>query len=139
MSAAPDAEAASAERSFFPKRQIANVDAAPASLLVAAPAVAGLVAVAAFVAWVQVGADVEDSQLKISRQMAQRRAALSSGRNGVFEEATAKLAERKRETSATVIVLKSLSQALPDDTYLTELHVVDGKLEITGVTREAAS
>ena len=28
---------------------------------------------------------------------------------------------------------------MPDDTYLTELHVADGKLEITGVTREAAS
>ena len=34
---------------------------------------------------------------------------------------------------------KVLSQALPDDTYLTELRVADGKLEITGVTREAAS
>jgi len=35
--------------------------------------------------------------------------------------------------------LESLSQALPDDTYLTELHVADRKLEITGVTHEAAS
>ena len=45
----------------------------------------------------------------------------------------------KRESVASVIVLESLSQALPDDTYLTELHEADGKLQITGVTREAAS
>ena len=71
--------------------------------------------------------------------MAERRVALLSGRPGVFEETAAKLAQKKRESAATVIVLESLSQALPDDTYLTELRVADGKLEITGVTREAAS
>ena len=107
--------------------------------LVAAPAAAGLAAVAAFAAWLQVGADLEDSRLQISRQMNERRAALSSESAGVFEVATAKLAQKKRESPATVIVLEVLSQALPDDTYLTELHVAEGKLEITGVTREAAS
>ena len=71
--------------------------------------------------------------------MNERRAALSSETAGVSEVATAKLTQKKRESPATVIVLESLSQALPDDTYLTELHVADGKLEITGVTREAAS
>jgi general secretion pathway protein L len=107
--------------------------------LVAAPAAAGLAAAAAFTAWLQVGADLEDSRLQISRQMNERRAALSSESAGVFEVATAKLTQKKRESPATVIVLESLSQALPDDTYLTELHVADNKLEITGVTREAAS
>ena len=57
----------------------------------------------------------------------------------MFEETATKLAQKKRGSAATVIVLESLSQALPDDTYLTELHVADGKVEITGVTREAAS
>jgi general secretion pathway protein L len=108
--------------------------------LVAAPALAGMAAVAAFAAWFQASADLEDTRLQVSRQMAERRAALLSGSGGgVFEEATAKLAQKKRESPATVIVLESLSQALPDDTSLTELHVADGKLEITGVTREAAS
>jgi general secretion pathway protein L len=107
--------------------------------LVGAPAVAGLVAIAAFAAWMIVGADVEDSRVLVSRQLAERRVALLSGRPGVSEEATAKLAQKKRESAATVVVLDSLSQALPDDTYLTELHVADGKLEITGVTREAAA
>ncbi len=107
--------------------------------LIAAPAAAGIAAVAAFATWMFVGADLEASRLRVSRQMAERRVALLSGRLGVFEERAAKLAQKKRESAATVIVLESLSQALPDDTYLTELRVEDGKLEITGVTREAAS
>src|SRR5271166_1233500 len=108
-------------------------------LLVTALIVAGLAACAAFAAWLEVRANLEDSRLEISRQMAEGRAALLSAGTGVFEEASANLAKRKREAPATVIVLESLSQALPDDTYLTELHVADSKLEITGVTREAAS
>jgi general secretion pathway protein L len=107
--------------------------------LIAAPAAAAITAVAALAIWIFVGADLETSRAQISRQMAERRVALLSGRPGVFEETAAKLAQKKRESAATVIVLESLSQALPDDTYLTELRVADGKLEITGVTREAAS
>lgn len=107
--------------------------------LVAASAVAGFAALAAFAAWIFVGASLEASQLQVSRELAERRVALLSGRPGVIEEATARLAQKKRESAATVIVLESLSQALPDDTYLTELDVTDGKLQITGVTREAAS
>ena len=140
VSAAPDA--GSGERRTVVFSQETNRELSMRRLrgsLVAAPAAVALATVAAFAAWVQVSAGLEDSQLQISRQMAERRAALSSGRNGVFEEATAKLAHKKRESAATVIVLELLSRALPDDTYLTELHVADGKLEITGVTREAAS
>lgn len=108
-------------------------------ILFAAPAGIGLTALGACAAWIFVGADLEESRLRVAGQMAEMRATLLSGRPGLLEEATAKLAKRKRETAAAVIVLESLSQALPDDTYLTELHAADGKLEITGVTREASS
>ena len=108
-------------------------------ILIVAPAAAGITAVAAFATWIFVGADLETSRAQVSQQMAERRVALLSGRPGVFEETATKLAQKKRESAATVIVLELLSQALPDDTYLTELRVADGKLEITGVTREAAS
>ena len=107
--------------------------------VIAAAAATGMTAVAAFATWIFVGADLEASRAQVLRQMAERHAALLSGRPGVFEETAAKLAQKKRELAATVIVLESLSQALPDDTYLTELRVADGKLEISGVTREAAS
>jgi general secretion pathway protein L len=107
--------------------------------LVAAPTIAGCAAFIAFAGWIYVGPGLEASQVQVSRELAERRVALVSGRPSVSDEATAKLAQKKRESAATVIVLESLSQALPDDTYLTELQVTDGKLEITGVTREAAS
>lgn len=108
-------------------------------VVVATPAAAGIAVIVAFAALAFVSADVENSGLQISQQMAERRAALVSAGAGVAEQATAKLAQQKRETPAAVIVLEQLSQVLPDDTYLTELHVADGKLEISGVTREAAS
>jgi general secretion pathway protein L len=106
--------------------------------LFAAPVVTGLAAVAALSAWVYVDADLEATQLEVSRQLAGRRAALHSG-GGVAEEAAAALAQRRRATGADVLVLESLSRALPDDTYLTELQIEDGKLQISGVTREASS
>jgi general secretion pathway protein L len=108
-------------------------------LIVAAPLAAGFAAAAAFAGWVFVGANLEASRFQFSRQLAERRVALLSGRPGVREETAANLSQKKRESPAAVLVLESLSQALPDDTYLTELHMAEGKLEITGVTREAAS
>lgn len=108
-------------------------------VLAAAPAAVGLAAILAFAASSYVSAELEDSQLRISKQIAERRAALSIAAGSIDEDGTAKLAQQKRESPAAVLVLEQLSQILPDDTYLTELHIADGKMEITGVTREAAS
>jgi len=108
-------------------------------ILVAAPVLAGLAALAATAAWFYVGADLETARLQVSRQIAERRVALLSGKGSVAEEAATALAQRKRATAASVIVLDSLSQALPDDTYLTQLQLADGKVQISGITREAAS
>jgi general secretion pathway protein L len=108
-------------------------------ILVAAPALVGLATLAAMIAWSYVGSDLEASRLQVSHRLADRRVALMSGRGNVAEETAAALAQKKRGTAASVIVLDSLSQALPDDTYLTELQLTDGKVQISGVTREAAS
>ena len=108
-------------------------------ILATAPALAGVSLIAAIATWVFIGSDLQESRLRIAKQVAERRVALLSGRGGFAEEATAALKRKKRETAANVIILESLSQALPDDTYLTELRVADGKLQITGVTHEAAS
>ena len=82
---------------------------------------------------------LEAARLQVSRQIAERRVALLSGRGSVAEEAAAMLAQRKRATAASVIVLESLSQALPDDTYVTQLQLANGDVQISGITREAAS
>lgn len=107
--------------------------------LVAAPVLAGFAAAAALATWIYVGDDLEASRVRVARQVAERRVALANGRGGVAEEAVAALEKKKRETPATVVVLESLSKALPDDTHLLDLQVADGKLQISGVTREAAS
>jgi len=36
-----------------------------------------------------------------------------------------------------VIVLEALSQTLPDDTFLNELRIENGKVQIAGLTRDA--
>jgi general secretion pathway protein L len=107
-------------------------------LLVAAPALSGLAAVATLLAWLYVDADLEASQFQVSRQLAERRVVLRTG-GGLAEQAAAALAQRKRSTAASVLVLESVSRALPDDTYLTELQIQEGKLQISGVTRNASS
>ena len=41
--------------------------------------------------------------------------------------------------NASVLVLDALSQILPDNTYVTELHLAGNKLQIVGITRDAPS
>ena len=36
-------------------------------------------------------------------------------------------------------MLEALSQVLPDNTYVTELHLAGSKLQIAGITRDAPS
>jgi general secretion pathway protein L len=93
---------------------------------------AGGVAAAIFV-----GGDLDAQQLDLARRIAERRAALLSGRGSLADEALAALDARKRATPAGVIVLEALSQTLPDDTYLNELRIEDGKVQIAGLTRDA--
>ena len=49
------------------------------------------------------------------------------------------LEQFKHETASSVIVLDTLSQILPDHTYVTELRIEDNKLRLTGVTKDAPS
>ena len=108
-------------------------------ILVAAPAAMGLAALSSFAAWVEVTGYLDKSQLQVSRRMAERRAELSGGSDSVFEQATAKLGQMNGKPRRLSSCSESLSQALPNDTYLTELRVADGKLEISGVSQEASS
>jgi len=108
-------------------------------VLIALLAVAGLAACAAGAAWAVVGADLDAQRLDLNKRLAERRLALLSGRGSVEDEAIAAIEKKKRDAPSSVMVLETLSQALPDDTYLTELRVEEGKLEIAGLTRDAPS
>jgi len=102
----------------------------------------GAVAVAALVS-VTVAAYVADNlgaqEAELARQISARRAAIRAGADGGDRSPLAVLERRKHETPASVIVLEALSQLLPDHSYVTELHLAGGKLQISGITRDAPS
>jgi general secretion pathway protein L len=102
-------------------------------LLVLACVGAGLSAAAA----IGIGDGLEAEREGLERRIAERRAALISGRGSIADEALAALEARKRATPADVIVLEALSQTLPDDTYLNELHIEEGRVQIAGLTHDA--
>jgi general secretion pathway protein L len=101
----------------------------------------GVAAVAAILALLS-AAYVADSlgaqESELARQISARRAAIRAGNDG-DRSPIAALERRKYQTPASVIVLEALSQALPDNTYVTELHLGGNKLQISGITRDAPS
>ena len=76
---------------------------------------------------------------ELARQVSERRAAIRAGSDGGDRSPVAALERRKHETPASVIVLEALSTVLPDNTYVTELHLAGTKLQIVGITRDAPS
>jgi general secretion pathway protein L len=84
---------------------------------------------------------LDTKQRDLARRIAERRVALTTGRDVVSGAAAAlrALERRKHETAASVIVLEALSQVLPDHTHVTELHVEGDKLQIIGFSSEAPS
>ncbi len=76
---------------------------------------------------------------ELARQISERRAAIRAGGDGGDRSPIAALERRKYETPASVIVLEALSTVLPDNTYVTELHLAGTKLQIVGITRDAPS
>ena len=106
-------------------------------LLIGAGALTGLAACVAGGVWLVVGAELGSQLGDLERRLAERHAALVSGRGSVADDAVTALERKKRETPAAVLVLEALSQILPDNTYLTELRVEGGKLQIAGMTRDA--
>jgi general secretion pathway protein L len=83
-----------------------------------------------------IAADSLDSeQQDLTRQISKRRAAMrQDGGN-----AQRMLERRKQTTAASVIILEALSKVLPDHTFVTELRVEGGKVQVTGLTRDAPS
>jgi general secretion pathway protein L len=101
-------------------------------LLGAAAAAAASLAVATYLVN---NLDLERQQLQ--NQIAQRRTALRLDQDGAAGSAHALLVKRKQTTPATVMVLESISKALPDGTYVTELRIEGDKVQIVGMTQDA--
>lgn len=83
------------------------------------------------------GGTLDSEQQKISRKIAERRAAVNVTQDD--SRSPSVLRRRKNETPSSVMVLEALSRILPDHTSVTELRLENDKLQMTGVTQDAPS
>jgi len=117
---------------------IGRIRRALVNILVAAGVTAG----AAVGASAVIGARLDARQDELATQIAGLRAAAGTSRDaglGSVAAARRTLERRKHDAPSSVIVLETLSQILPDHTYVTELRIEDDKLRLVGVTRDAPS
>jgi general secretion pathway protein L len=117
-----------------------SLDAAKLSrVLQLALGAAAVVALLSAAASTYVASSLGAQEDELARQISERRAAIRAGSDGGDRSPVAVLERRKYQTPASVIVLETLSQVLPDNTYVTELHLAGNKLQISGITTDAPS
>ncbi len=101
-----------------------------------------LIALASMVASSIIGDRLQTRQDELASRIAARRSAALAARSNTADPTTLAeraLAMRKNESPASVLVLETLSEILPDHTYVTELRIEGDTLRITGFTRDAPS
>ncbi|RZN30294.1 PilN domain-containing protein [Bradyrhizobium sp. Leo121] len=96
----------------------------------------GVAAAASLFLSIYLGGSLQSEQDDIQRQISQRRAALRVDANGVAS-GIGLLAKRKQTTPSSVMVVEALSRVLPDTTYVTELRIEGGKVQVVGMTQDA--
>jgi general secretion pathway protein L len=99
----------------------------------------GIFAGLAVVSDVVIGNNLRNSQDDVSHRIAERRGIIRAGSDAAGNSALAKLSRLKNQTPASVIALEALSRVLPDLTYVTELRIEAGKLQIVGISNDAPS
>ena len=82
------------------------------------------------------GDSLDSEQQDLSHKIAARRAAMRRNADGGAQRI---LERRKQTTPAAVMVLDALSKVLPDHTYVLELRIENGKVQVTGITKDAPS
>ena len=82
---------------------------------------------------------IDAQQDELAQKISQRRALIRAGSEGGVRSPAAALEQRKYAAPPSVLVLDTLSQVLPDHTYVTELHLAGSKIQIVGITRDAPS
>jgi general secretion pathway protein L len=98
----------------------------------------GGLAVASLLASIIGGSDLESQQADNAARIDAIRAKLQA-QGAPSSEPVARARRRKQEAASAVLVLDALSAAVPDHTYLTELRIQDGKVQIMGLTKDAPS
>lgn len=84
--------------------------------------------------------DLTDRIAEIDAATADRRALLRSAADAAGRPTgpPTTLDQLKRQTPIAVVVIESLSRVLPDDAYLTDLRLEDGRVRMIGVSRSVA-
>jgi general secretion pathway protein L len=82
------------------------------------------------------GDSLDSEQQDLSHKIAARRAAMRRNADGGAQRM---LERRKQTTPAAVMVLDALSKVFPDHTYVIELRIENGKVQVTGITKDAPS
>jgi general secretion pathway protein L len=103
------------------------------------PLASNLAAVLAVLSWLFFLPGMESRQAELTSRIGSLRSTLTDKKSSNANMAGAALVLKKNTTPAAVIVIDTLSKIIPDDTYLTELRIDDHKLEISGLTHDAAS
>jgi general secretion pathway protein L len=98
----------------------------------------GALAAVSIVALIMIGSMLEAKQAENTERLDAIRASLQARRDPASEPVAA-LLRRKQEAPSSVLVLEALSGTLPDHTYLTELRLQDGKVQVIGMTDDAPS
>jgi general secretion pathway protein L len=98
---------------------------------------AGVAAAASLAINAYLGGSLQSDLDELQRRISQRRAALRVGEGAT--SSLGLLAKRKQTTPSGVMVLEALSRALPDSTYVTELRIEGDKVQVVGMTQDAAS
>jgi general secretion pathway protein L len=107
------------------------------SILIAVFLLSGISAGVSIGAAAMMTSSLDAQQRDLLQKISARRIALRSGANLAVGSAEQMLERRKQMTPSSVIALEGLSTLLPDDTYVTELHIDGEKLQIVGLTRDA--
>jgi general secretion pathway protein L len=139
----PDAGAGAVPVKVFEERARGVLDVASVRrMLVITLAVAALAAVGASVADIVIASGLDAKQQELARRIVGARAAARASGDAPLDAATAAqraVERRKHESPASVMILETLSQVLPDHTYVTEFRVEGDKLRLVGLTRDAPS
>jgi general secretion pathway protein L len=91
----------------------------------------------AFAADEIIGGNLQARQDEVAHKIAVVQTAMRARIDTGGDSVVAGLERRKQQMPSSVIVLEALSRIFPDDTYVTELRIVGGKMQVVGITRDA--
>lgn len=98
-----------------------------------------LAAAASAIADAVISRQIDARRLAVLQEIAQIQARSRIGAASPDETALRALEKRKYDTPSATLVLESLSQHLPDNTYATELHINGDKMQLVGISGDAPS